>query len=132
MYMRPPLSPPRNRTHDQTHQKKKFSQSRSTKPNKMNLISPFPDFQLNSLHHSLKYDRVQSRADKSSTGSDHTSKHKHHSVCYLNPISAFQRDSTNKKKRDGVVWWILLVRNQFQNRANTVLRCQPSKPMQIK
>ena len=25
MYMRPPLSPPRNRTHDRKHQKNKFS-----------------------------------------------------------------------------------------------------------
>ena len=104
MHMRPPLSPPRNYTHDHKHQKKKFSKSRSNKPNKLNLISLLPDFQLNSLHHLLKYDRVQSRADKSSAGSDHTSKHKHHSVCHLNPTSATRRrDSTIKKKRGGVV-----------------------------
>ena len=97
MYMRPPSSQPRNRTHDRQHQKKKFSRSRSTKPNKLNLISPLPDFQLHSLHHLLKYDRVQSCADKSSAGSDHTSKHKHHSVCHLNPTSATRRCDTTIK-----------------------------------
>ena len=101
--MRPTSSPPRNRTHDRKHQKKKFSRSRSTKPNKLNLISALPDFQLNSLHHLFKYDRVQSRADKSSAGSNHNSKHKHHSVCHLNPTSAIRRDSPIKKKRGGVV-----------------------------
>ena len=80
MYMGPPSSPPRNRTHDRKYQKKKLSHSRSTKPNKLNLISPLPDFQLNSFHHLLKYDRVQSCADKSSAGSNHTSKNKHYSV----------------------------------------------------
>ena len=104
MYMRPPLSPPRNRTHDRKHQKKKSSRSRSTNPNKLNLISPLPDFQLNSLHHLLKYDMIQSRADKSSAGSNHTSIHKHHLVCHLNPTSATRRlDATIKKKRGGVV-----------------------------
>ena len=56
MYMKPPVFPPRNRTHDRKHQKKKFSRSRSTKPNKLNLISPLPDFKLNSSHHLLSYD----------------------------------------------------------------------------
>ena len=51
IYMKPPLLPPRNCTHDRKHQKKKFSRSRSVKPNKLNLISPLPDFQLNSLHY---------------------------------------------------------------------------------
>ena len=101
--MQPSSSPPRNRTHDRKHQKKKFSRSRSTKPNKLNLLSPLPDFQLNSLHHAFKYDRRQSRADKSSAGSDHTSKHKHHDVCHLNPTSSIRHNSTIKKKRGGVV-----------------------------
>ena len=103
MYMRSLSSPLRNCTHDRKHQKKKFSRSRSTKPNKLNLISPLPDFQLNSLHHLLTYDRVQSRADKSSAGNNHTSKNKHYSVCHLNPTSASRQcDSTIKKKRGGV------------------------------
>ena len=44
MYMRSPSSPPRDRTHNCKHQKKKSSVSRSTKPNKLTLISPLPDF----------------------------------------------------------------------------------------
>ena len=47
--------------------------------------------------------REQSRADKSSAGSDHTSVHKHHPVCYLNPTSAARLDAMMKKKRRGVV-----------------------------
>ena len=101
MNMKPPLLPPRNRTHDRKHQKKKFSWSRSTKPNKLNLISPLPDFKLNSSHHLFKYDHKQSRADKLSAGSNHTSKHKHHSVCHLNPTSALRHCPT-KKNRGGV------------------------------
>ena len=54
MYMRPPSSSARNCTHDRKHQKKKSSCSRSMKPNKLNLISPLPDFRLNSIHHVLK------------------------------------------------------------------------------
>ena len=101
MYMKPPVLPSRNRTHDRKHQKKKFSRSHSTKPNKLNLISPLPDFKLNSSHHLFIYDHQQSRADKSSAGSNHTSKHKHHSVCHLNPTSASRRRPT-KKNRGGV------------------------------
>ena len=67
----------------------------------MNLISPLPDFQLYASHHLLKYDHKQSCADKSSAGSNHTSKHKHHSVCHLNPTSASRRRPI-KKKRGGV------------------------------
>ena len=103
MYMRPSSSPPRNRTHDRKHQKKKFSRSRSTKPSKLNLVRPLPDSQLNSLQHLFKYERRQSRADKSSAGSNHTSKHKHHDVCRLNPTSSIRRNSLIKKKRGGVV-----------------------------
>ena len=44
LYMRPPSSPPKNRTHDRKHQKKKGSRSRQNKPNKLNLLSPLPDF----------------------------------------------------------------------------------------
>ena len=96
--------PPKNRTHDLKHQKKKFAWSRSTKPNKLNLISPLPDFRLNSHHLMLKYDREQSRADKSSADSSHTSIHKHHPVCHLNPtIATRQPDTKIKKRRGGVV-----------------------------
>ena len=103
LYMRPSSSPPRNRTHDRKHQKKKGSRSRQHKPNKLNLLLPLPDFRLHSVHHLLKYDREQSRADKSSAGSDHTSVHKHHQVCHLNPTSAARLDAMMKKKRRGVV-----------------------------
>ena len=48
--------------------------------------------------------KIQSRADKSSAGSNHTSIHKHHPVCHVNPTSATRRlDATIKKKRGGVV-----------------------------
>ena len=104
MYMQPPSSPPRNSIHDYKHQKKKGSRSRSTEPNKLNLISPLPDFRLNSIHHILKYDREQSRANKSSAISNHTSIHKHYPVCHLNPTIATRRpDATIKKKKGGVV-----------------------------
>ena len=104
MYMRPPSSPPRNCTRDCKHQKKKGSCSRSTKPSKLNLISPLPNFRLNSIHHLLKYYRKQYRADKSSTGSNHTSIHKHYPVCHLNPtIATRESDAMIKKKRGGVV-----------------------------
>ena len=56
LYMRPPSSPLKNRTHDRKHQKKEGSHSRQTKPNKLNLLSPLPDFRLHSVHHLLKYD----------------------------------------------------------------------------
>ena len=103
LYMSPPSSPPRNRTHDRTHQKKKGSRSRRTKPNKLNsLLSPLPDVRLHSVHHSVKYDRDQSRADKSSAGSNHTSIHKHHSVSHINPTSADRLDARMKNKRRGV------------------------------
>ena len=85
LYMTPPLSSPRNCTHDQKHHKKKIgSHSCQTKPNKLKLILPLSDCKLNSVHHSLKYDREQSCADKSSAGSNHTSSKKHHNICYLN------------------------------------------------
>ena len=104
MYMRPPSSPPRSRTHDRKHQQKKGSRSCSMKPSNLDLILPLPDFRLNSVHHLLKYDREQSRANKSSAGSNHTSIHKHHPVCHLNPTIATRRpDATIKKKRGGVV-----------------------------
>ena len=100
--MRPPSSPPKNHTHNRKHQKKKGSRSRRTKPNKLNLLSPLPDFCLHSVHHSVKFDRDQSCADKSSAGSNHTSIHKHHSVSHLNPTSAIRLDARMKKKRRGV------------------------------
>ena len=105
MYMQLPSSFPRNRTHDRKHQKKKCSHSRRTKPNKLKLISPLPDFKLNSVHHLVKYDRKQSRADKSSTGSDHISINKHHTVYHLNPTIVTRRpDAKITKKRGGVVY----------------------------
>ena len=107
MYMEPPSSPPTNRTHDRKHQKKKRSHSQHTKPNKLNLLSPLPDFRLYSVHHSVKYDREQSRADKSSASSDHTSINKHHPVCHLNSTNITRRLDAmmmkKKKKRRGVV-----------------------------
>ena len=104
MYMRPLSFPPRSRTHDRKHQNKKGSCSRSTKPSKLNLISPLPEFRLDSVHHLLKYDREQSRADKLSAGSNHTSIHKHHPISHLNSTIATRRPDTKvKKKRDGVV-----------------------------
>ena len=44
LYMRPPSSPPRKRTHDRKHRKKKGSRSRQQNPNKLSLLSPLPDF----------------------------------------------------------------------------------------
>ena len=102
LYMRPPSPPLKNCIYDRKHQKKKGSHSRQTKPNKLNLLSPLPDFRLHSVHHSVKYDRKQSGADKSSAGSDHTSVHKHHPVCHLNPTSVTrQLDAMMKKKKEG-------------------------------
>ena len=46
-----------------------------TMPNKLDLISSLPDCQLNSVHHLSKYDGHQSRADKSSAGSNHSFQH---------------------------------------------------------
>ena len=140
MYMRPPSSPPRNRTHDQKHQKKKGSYSCRTKPNKLKSISPLPDFRLNLVHHLVKYEREHSRADKSSAGSDHTSINKHHTVCHLNPTIATRRpDAKIKKKRGGVEHSVSAVcwRNQHQNQDysdNEVypLHYQYSKPIQFK
>ena len=58
LYMSPTSSPPRNQTYDRKHRKKKLgSYSRRTKPNKLNLIAPLPDYQLNSNYYSLKYNR---------------------------------------------------------------------------
>ena len=45
----------------------------------------------------------KSCAKKSSAGNDHTSVHKHHPVCHLNPTSAARLDAMMKKKRRGVV-----------------------------
>ena len=105
LYMRSPSSPPRNCTHDRKHQKRKGSHSRRTKPNKLKLILPLPDCKLNYVHHSLKYDKEQSRANKSSAGSNHISSKKHHNVCHLNPTIVTRRTAVTmkKKKRRGVV-----------------------------
>ena len=52
----------------------------------------------------MKYDRNQSCADKLSAGSNHSSIHKHHTVCHLNSTIATKRsDAKIKKKRGGVV-----------------------------
>ena len=104
LYMKPPSSPPTNCTYDRKHQKKKGSHSYRTKPNKLNLLLPLPDFRLHSVHHLIKYDRDQSRANKSSAGSNLTSIHKHHPVCHLNPTNVTRRlDAMMKKKKRGVV-----------------------------
>ena len=104
LYMTPPSSPPRNFTHDQKHQKKKLgSHSCCKRPNKLKLILPLPDCKFNSVHHSLKYDREQSCADKSSAGTNHTSSKKHHNVCHLNPTIITRQTAAKmiKKKRGG-------------------------------
>ena len=76
----------------------------SKKPNKCNLIVALPDCQMKSNYHSLKYDRNQSRADKSSAGSNHTSHKKHHYSCHLNPSISKRRYATKMKKEGrGVV-----------------------------
>ena len=70
----------------------------------MKLILPLPDFWLHSVHYSVKYDRNQYCADKSSTGSNHISINKHHIVCCLNHTIATRRsDAKIKKKRGGVM-----------------------------
>ena len=107
LYMRPPPlppPPPRNHTTNRKHKKKKGSYFQKTKPNKLKLILPLPDFRLYSVHHLVKYDREQSCADKSSAGSNHTSIIRHHNVCHFNP-TIFTRQSAGKikKKRGGVM-----------------------------
>ena len=115
LYMTPPSSPPRNCTHDWKHQKKKLGlHSCQTKPNKLNLILPLLYYKLNFIHHSLKYDREQSCADKSSAGSNHTSNKKHHSVCHLNPTIVTRKSAAKmKKKRRGVVNSVLPVNSKL-------------------
>ena len=98
IYKRPPSPLPRNHTCVRKHQKKKGSCPRSTKPNKLNLIWPLPDFRLNSVHHLLKYDREQSHADKSSASFNYISIHKNHTVYHLNSIIATSRPDTKIKK----------------------------------
>ena len=85
-------------THNWKHQKKKLGQhSCRTKPNKLDLIAPLPNCQLNSIHHSLNYDRKQSCAD-SSAGINHTSHKKHHDSWNLN-LSIGNRRYTAKMKK---------------------------------
>ena len=107
-------------THDRKHQKKKGSRSRQHNPNKLNLLSPLPDFRLHSVHHLLNYDREQSRADKFSAGSDHTSINKHHQVYHLNPTSATRLDATIKKKRKGVVKSVSILPAKSKSNFHTV------------
>ena len=101
--MQPPSSPPRNRTHVRKHQKKEGSHSRRTKPDKLNFMSPLLNFRLHSVHHSVKYDRGQSYADKSSTGSNHSSIHKDHTAYHLNLTIATRRSDAKIKKKRGCV-----------------------------
>ena len=56
LYTKPPSSRPTNPTHDRKYQKKKGSHSCRTKPDKLKLISPLPNFRLHSIHYSVKYD----------------------------------------------------------------------------
>ena len=65
----------------------------------MNLITPLPDSQVHSNYHSLKYDRDQSRANKSSAGSNHDSINKHHSSCHQKPADTTQRSAKISKKK---------------------------------
>ena len=49
--------------------------SRRIKPNKLDLILPLIDYKkILGNYHSLQYDRDQSRANKSSAGSNHTTR----------------------------------------------------------
>ena len=113
--MLPPSSPLRNQTHDRRHCKKKLGlHSCQTKPTKLNLISPLPDCKLNSVHHSFKYDREQSRADKSSAGRNHASNKKHHIICHLNPTIGTRRYAAKmKKKGRRVMNSVLLANSKF-------------------
>ena len=65
----------------------------------MKLISPLPGCKLNSVHHSLKYDREQSCADKSFADSNHTSSNKYHRVCHHNPTNVTRQTAAKMKKR---------------------------------
>ena len=106
MYMLPPYSSPSwTKTHDRKHRIKKVGQHyRQTKYNKLDLISPLPGCQENSIHHSSKYDRKKSRAGKNAAGSNHTSDKKYYGSCHLNPYFDTRRyTATMKKKGTGVV-----------------------------
>ena len=99
MYILPPSFYPKTQKHVYKHQKKKLGQrSFQTKPNKLNLITPLPNSQVYSNYHSVKYNRDQSCADKSSSGSNHDSKHKYHSSYYQN-LSEDIRRYTDKRKK---------------------------------
>lgn len=98
MYMPSPFSfTSGTRTHDWNHQKKKSGQNSSwTKPNKLDLILPLPDWKLNFVHHLSKYD--QSRANKIYAGSNHTSDKNHHDSYHLNPSLGNRRYAAKMKK----------------------------------
>ena len=101
MYMSMSSSPPRYRNHVCKHQKKKGQHSRRTNPNKLDSL--LLDCQINSIYHSLQYDRKQSRSDKSSAGSNHTSHKKHHDSSHLNPSIGSRRYAAKMKKEGGGV-----------------------------
>ena len=97
----------------------------------MKLISPLPDCKLNSVHHSLKYDREQSRADKSSAGSNHTPSKKHHNVYYLNPTIVTRRSAAKmKKKRGGVVNSVSVSPAKSKSKLYNRQKVSPTLPVQ--
>ena len=106
----------------------------------MKSILPLPDCKLNYVHHSLKYNREQYRADKTSTGSNHTSSKKHHTVCHLNPPITTRQTAAMmmKKKRRGVVNFVsvssvLLAKSKFhKQQVSPTLTVQQTYSVQVK
>ena len=63
------------------------------------MITPLPDSQVHSNYHSVRYERKQSRADKSSAGSNHDTKNKHHTSTHINPSDPKRRYANSIKKK---------------------------------
>lgn len=131
MYMSMPFSPPRTRTHDLKHKKKLGPRSCQTKLNKLNLLLPIPDCQMNSIYYSLQYDRRQSRADKNSASSNHTSHKKHHDSCHLNPSVGTKRYAAKMKTEGGqVVNSVLQANSNLKSVQAPKQKVSPTFPVQ--
>ena len=101
--MKPSSPSPKNQRFARKHQKKKLGQtSCHVRHSKLNIITPLPDSQVHSNYHSVKYERKESRSDKSSAGSNHDSKNKHHTSCHLNPSGLQRRYANSIKKKPAV------------------------------
>ena len=90
--------------------------SHRIKLRKLDSILPLIDYQIKSNYHSLQYDRDQSRANKSSTGSNHATHKNHYNSSHLNPhIGNRQYAAKKKKEKKWMVNLVSIAKSQLKS-----------------